>query len=92
MAPPRDPWLITRTIYTTPKYLAIELCTYVLMVVAFVLTTKHLHEAFLLVSLAAVTVNLWHRGVVAKSLGMRSVFSRAPWVSDPWRDDDAPDG
>ncbi len=92
MAPLRDPWLITRTIYKTPKYLAIELCTYVLLVAALVLAVKHLEGAFLFVVLGAVAVNLWHRRVVAKSLGMRSVSSRAPWVSDPWRDDDAPRG
>ena len=88
MAEHPGPWQITRTIYTTPKYRAIESRTLALTLVGVVLVLKHMGAVLPLV-LIALPINFWLRGRVANDLVGISGPQPA-WQSDPWGDDDDP--
>jgi hypothetical protein len=85
------PWQITRTVYTTPKYLAIEGCTLALVLAALVLLLNHMPGAALPLLLIAMPINLWLRRRVASDL-VGTSGPQPAWKSDPWRDDDDPMG
>ena len=68
MAERIGPWLITRTTYTTPKYLAIECSIWACSAAAVVLLFQHIPGVASPLVLVALAINFWLRRWVTNDL------------------------